>query len=63
MVFIEAIKLNFCNLNINLKKNIILRAGGEINLLYNYQNENESEESEENLIEDSKVDESNVVYE
>ena len=63
LVFIEAIELNFCNLNINLKKNIILRAGGEINLLYNYQNENESEESEENLIEDSKVDESNIVYE
>ena len=64
LVFIEAIELNFCNLDVNLKKNIILRAGNEIDSLYNYQNEseNESEEPEENLLEDLNDNQSNNVY-
>ena len=64
LVFVEAIELNFCNLDVNLKKNIILRAGNEIDSLYNYQNEseNESEEPEENLLEDLNDNQSNNVY-
>ena len=64
-VFMEAIEINICNLNTYLKKNKILRAGNEINLLYSYQNqsENESEESEANLTEDSNNNERNVIYE
>ena len=61
----EAIEINIFNLNTYLKKNKILRAGNEINLLYSYQNqsENESEESEANLTEDSNNNERNVIYE
>ena len=34
LVFIETIELNFCKLNINLKKNIIFRAHNETDLIY-----------------------------
>ena len=43
LVFIETIELNFCNLNVNLKKNIIFRADNEIDNIYKIQKENEDE--------------------
>ena len=42
LVFIEIIELNFCSLNINLKKNIINRAGSDINSIYKASEEDSS---------------------
>ena len=53
LVYIEFIELNFCNLNYNLKKNIILRSlkdtkNTEINELFNYDEEEEELNSSNN---------------
>ena len=37
LVFIETIELNFCKLNVNLKKNIIFRADVELDSIYKVQ--------------------------
>ena len=37
LVFIETIELNFCGLNVNLKKNIIFRADVELDSIYKVQ--------------------------
>ena len=42
LVFTETIELNFCGLNINLKRNIMFRAGNEVNLIDKQKDENES---------------------
>ena len=49
LVFIEIIELNFCGLNHNLKKNIMFRAGKEVDSIYIIQEENESEETESDV--------------
>ena len=52
LVFIEIIELNFCSLNINLRKNIIFRAGSEIISLNKTIDEDSSTESVNNLEEE-----------
>ena len=42
LVFTETIELSFCGLNINLKRNIMFRAGNEVNLIDKQKDENES---------------------
>ena len=34
-IFLEIIELNFCNLNFNIKRNIIIRSNRDINLISN----------------------------
>ena len=46
LVLIETIELNFCGLNLNIKKNIIKRSINEMNSIYNI-NEEENEEEED----------------
>ena len=48
LVFIETIELNFCGLNMNLKKNIIFRADSEIDLINKSKDGNEDDASESN---------------
>ena len=48
-IFIEILELNFCNLNINLKRNIIFRAESEFNSIYQLDEE------------DSSIDEANSI--
>ena len=66
LVFIEAIELNFCGLNSNLKKNIMFRAGNEVESIYNLQKEIEneilSEETDSSINEDSHLIENNSIY-
>ena len=65
LVFIETIELNFCNLNVNLKKNIIFRADNEIDNIYNIQKENEDEVNSnisEHLNEEENNDNDNSAY-
>ena len=63
-VFIEIIELNFCSLNINLKKNIIFRAGSEIISLNKTIDEDSSTESVYNLNEEQNEnsDDNNSMY-
>ena len=44
LVFIETIELNFCGLNLNLKKSIIRRSVIEVNTIYNIDEEDNEEE-------------------
>ena len=46
LVFIETIELNFCGLNMNLKKNIIFRADYELDLINKSKNSNGDDDSE-----------------
>ena len=46
LVFIETIELNFCGLNMNLKKNIIFRADNELYLINKSKNCNRDDDSE-----------------
>ena len=50
LVFIEAIELNFCKLNINLKKNIIFRSQNETDSIIELINkeENDNDDNDEN---------------
>lgn len=49
LVFIEIVELNFLGLNINLKKNIILRERNEFHSIYKIEDEDHSNESESSL--------------
>ena len=68
LVFIEAIELNFCGLNRNLKKNIMFRAGNEVESIYNLQREigsgGQSEETDSSINDDSNliIDNNNTIY-
>ena len=57
LVFIEAIELNFCGLNRNLTKNIMFRAGNEVESIYNSQREmdNESDDLDNNINEELNI--------
>ena len=57
LVFIEAIELNFCGLNRNLTKNIMFRAGNEVESIYNSQREtdNESDDLDYNINEELNI--------
>ena len=46
LVFIETIELNFCGLNLNLKKNIIFRADSELYIINKSKNNSEDDVSE-----------------
>ena len=62
LVFIEAIELNFCGMNINLQKNIIFRAGSEVDNIYKIESEEGSENMDNNIIDDANEND-NLVYE
>ena len=68
LVFIEAIELNFCGLNRNLKKNIMFRAGNEVESIYNLQreigSEGQSEGTNSSINDDSNliIDNNNTIY-
>ena len=62
LVFIEIIELNFCSLNVNLKKNIIFRAGNEIDEIYQIKKEDENELIDSIILEETYLDESSTVY-
>ena len=62
LVFTEIIELNFCSLNVNLKKNIIFRAGNEIDEIYQIKNEDENELIDSIILEETYLDESSTVY-
>ena len=64
LVFIEIIELNFCSLNINLKKNIIFRAGSEIISLNKSTDEDSSVDDINNLNEEQNEnnDDNNSMY-
>ena len=62
LVFIEAIELNFCGLNSNLKKNIMFRAGNEVESIYKQEKESEGEETDTSINEDSNLLENNSIY-
>ena len=62
LFFIETIELNFCMMNVNIRKNIMFRAGNEVDSIYKLENEEESEETDHDLQEASdKID--TTVYE
>ena len=52
-IFLEIIELNFCGLNFNLKKNIIIRSKVEINGIYVTNLINEDEDSNSDIILDN----------
>ena len=67
LVFIETIELNFCGLNMNLKKNIIFRADNELYLINKSRTENEDNISESNDSErlnevDTNIENNSVVF-
>ena len=62
LVFIETIELNFCGLNKNLKKNIMFRAGNEIDSIYKIENEDDGEGIDDDIKEDENEND-NTVYE
>ena len=65
LVFIEAIELNFCGLNRNLTKNIMFRAGNEVDSIYNLQRELDLENEDEsvyNVNEELNLNDDNTVY-
>ena len=59
LVFIETIELNFCKLNVNLKKNIVFRANSELDSIYKLQKGIVDNDSESNNSERLKDIESN----
>ena len=59
LVFTERIELNFCGLNKNLKKNIMLRAGTEFDGIYKAQDEDESDKTN---TDESYSNDNNSVY-
>ena len=63
-VFIEAIELNFCGLNRNLKKNIMFRAGNEDESIYNLQGEidNETDDPDYNINQESNIIDDDTIY-
>ena len=65
LVFIEIIELNFCSFNINLKKNIITRAGSEIQSIYKASEEDSSmDDSNSNLTneQNENSEDNNSIY-
>ena len=64
LVFIETIELNFCGLNRNLTKNIMFRAGNEIESIYNIENQNlnEDDESDYDINDDLNLSDDETVY-
>ena len=67
LVFIETIELNFCGLNMNLKKNIIFRADNELYLINKSKNSNGDDDSESNDSErlnevDTNIENNSVVF-
>ena len=62
LVFIETIELNFCGLNRNLKKNIMFRAGNEVESIYKQEKESESEETVSVSSENLDTSEDNTMY-
>ena len=61
-VFIETIELNFCGLNLNLKKNIMFRAGNEVKSIYKQEKESEDEETISDSSENLNISEDNTMY-
>ena len=59
LVFIETIELNFCGLNLNLKKSIIRRSVIEVNTLYNIDEEENEEEDNLNEIISTELEDNN----
>ena len=63
LVFIEIIELNFCFLNLNLRKNIIFRASSEINSLYKLTDDDPSmDETNSYLNSEENKDDNNSMY-
>lgn len=63
LVFIEIIELNFCFLNLNLRKNIIFRASSEINSLYKLTDDDPSmDETNSNLNSEENKDDNTSMY-
>ena len=65
LVFIEIIELNFCSFNVNLKKNIITRAGSEIQSIYKASEEDSSmDDSNSNLTneQNENSEDNNSIY-
>jgi len=62
-IFVEVIELNCCDLNLNLKKNIIFRADRESNLIYQIKEEEEENKSDNELVgESEQSNDNNSVY-
>jgi hypothetical protein len=59
LVFIEIIELNFCGLNLNLKKSIIRRSVIEVNTIYNIDEEENEEEDNLNEIISTELEDNN----
>ena len=66
LVFIETIELNFCGLNLNIKKSIMKRAIIELNSIYAIREEENEQDDEPNEILNNVSDENasrtNSVY-
>ena len=60
LFFIETIELNFCMMNVNIRKNIMFRAGNEVDSIYKLENEEESEEADHDIQEDSDKNDTTV---
>ncbi len=59
LVFIEIIELNFCGLDLNIKKSIIRRSVIEVNTIYNIDEEENEEEDNLNEIISTELEDKN----